>query len=142
MCTQKPGWIRVHVFNIKYFGISCKQKNARLLNRALCNALDPFPRKGKHGSLRAKAQVTKETSGLRSPLRMTLCYKVSSADSTGISSGSVPLMLFAHRSKHRRCDLIPHYFKNCIYGSLLASSCTLSALAMRAERACQEPSRN
>ena len=34
------------------------------------------------------------------------------------------------------------YFKNCIYGSLLASSCTLSALAMRAERACQEPSRN
>ena len=34
------------------------------------------------------------------------------------------------------------YFKNCMYGSLLASSCTLSALAMRAERACQEPSRN
>ena len=35
-----------------------------------------------------------------------------------------------------------YYFKNCMYGSLLASSCTLSALAMRAERACQEPSRN
>gem|GEM_PF-4362798 len=34
------------------------------------------------------------------------------------------------------------YFRKFIYGSLLASSCTLSALAIRAERACQEPSRN
>ena len=34
------------------------------------------------------------------------------------------------------------YFRKFMYGSLLASSCTLSALAMRAERACQEPSRN
>jgi len=34
------------------------------------------------------------------------------------------------------------YLRKFMYGSLLASSCTLSALAMRAERACQEPSRN
>lgn len=56
--------------------------------------------------------------------------------------GFEPGRFCKRRSRNKSGMTFCDYFKNCMYGSLAASSCTLSALAIRAERACQEPSRN